>query len=251
MIKIYTIADKSPQFIGWQAKSFKDYLKDDFEFIVMNNSSSLDLDEAIQGECLAAGIKWINVENKDFSHPCFSCAAPVQETVDRFIAVEKECISVIIDSDMFLIRDFSFIEYIEGYDIAGVSQARDAGHKMIEYIWNGLIVFTPTLPNLQTLDMGCGVVWKAHGDVGLFSYYYLLANPEVKWKRIPNTSIITNHPETMKLFPDHARDLYEFRFDSEIIEGSFFHARGMSRWDCKPKEFYEDKENFIKKLVGI
>ena len=132
MIKIYTIADKSPQFIGWQAKSFKDHLKDDYEFIVMNNSSSLDLDEAIQGECLNAGIKWINIENKDFSHPCFACSAPIQELIDRQIANDRENIAAIIDSDLFLMRDFSFKEFIEGYDMAGVMQARQADKGLIE-----------------------------------------------------------------------------------------------------------------------
>jgi hypothetical protein len=250
MIKIYTIADKSPQFIGWQVKSFKDHLKDDYEFIVMNNSSSLDLDEAIQGECLAAGVKWINVENKDFSHPCFACSAPVQEIIDKYISQDRECISAIIDSDLFLMRSFSFEGCLGNYDIAGLSQARDAGTEIIEYIWNAFMIISPTAPNITKLKMWPGTLNHAHSDVGACSYFYFLYN-DVKWKKLPSTGIITEHPQVMELIPERVRNEYDLSYQMEVLEGSWIHLRGGSNWNYQPKELYDNKQNFIKKLVGI
>jgi hypothetical protein len=97
--------------------------------------------------------------------------------------------------------------------------------------------------------MGCGTIWKAPCDVGGMSYFYFKANPDTKWKKIPTTSIITNHPETMILFPDHVRGLYQFEFDMEFVEGSFLHFRGGSRWDKKDKYYYESKQEFIRKTI--
>lgn len=249
-VKIYIVSDKSPQFIGWQIKSIRDHLKDDFEYIVLNNSSSLDLDEQIQSECFLAGVKWFNIENKDFSHPCFSCSAPVQECIDKYISQDRESIHAIIDSDLFLTRDFSFNEIVEGYDLVGVTQARDTGMGVIEYLWNNFLIINSTAPNIHKLKMWPGTINHAHCDVGAMSYFYLLYN-DVKLKRVPCTGIIIDHPEVMSLIPEHARSSYEFDMDMEIIEGSWLHFRGGSNWNYQSKEFYHKKEEFIKKVIGV
>jgi hypothetical protein len=119
-VKIYTFADKVPSFIFWQYKSFKDHIQDDFEYIVMNNSSNPTLDFDIRNYCNSLAIQCIDVEKKDFSHGCFACAAPIQDCIDRFISKDKDCISVIIDSDVFSMKDFNFNQYMEGYDLGGI-----------------------------------------------------------------------------------------------------------------------------------
>ena len=250
-VKIYTFSDKAPYFIPWQFKSFKDHIQDDFEYIVMNNSSSATLDADIKNHCSSLAIQCIDVENKDFSHACFSCSEPIQECIDKYISKDKEYISVIADSDLFLMRDFSFNDYMEGWDIAGLPQSRDTGGgNIIEYLWNCLIIINTTAPNISKLKMWPGVLNHGHCDVGMASFFYLLYN-DVKFKRIPTTNVIISHPEVLGLIPERVRDLYELRFDSEIIEGSFFHFRGGSRWDSKPSEYYESKEIFVQKLLEI
>jgi hypothetical protein len=250
-VKIYTFADKAPYFIPWQYKSFKDHVQDDFEYIVMNNSSSTTLDSDIKNHCSSLAVQCIDVEHKDFSHACFACAAPVQESLDRFISKDRDCLSFIVDSDVFLMRDFNFNKYMEGWDMAGLPQSRETNGRIIEYIWNAFIIIdNDTCPNLETLDMGCGTYWHAPLDVGGFSYFYLQANPQLKFKRVPTSNLITNHPEVIGLIPEQVRNDYEFRFDMEVLQGDFLHFRGGSRWNVKTTEFYEAKENFIRILVG-
>lgn len=249
MIKIYTFPDKAPQFIRWQNELLKRYLHDDYEFIVMNNASNSILNEEIVGECQDMRIRCIDVLKKDFSTGCFACAVPIQWTIDNYIGKDDENISVIMDSDLFLMKDFSFTTFMDGWDIAGVPQSRDGGYKIIEYIWNCILVLAPSAPDKWSLDMGCGTIYHAPCDVGAFSYFYLKSHPNIRWRRINSTGIIIDHPEVLDMFPSKIRGEYKLEYGMEILNGEFLHLRGGSRWDIKPKEFYEAKEEFIKKLV--
>jgi hypothetical protein len=249
MVKIYTFQDKSPHFIGWQAELLKRYLHDDYELIVMNNSSSVGLDIQIREECTKAGVRMEKVLKKDFSTGCFACAVPIQDCIDRFIGKDDENISVIMDSDLFLMKDFSFSSFMEGWDIAALPQSRDGGYEIIEYLWNCLVVLAPSAPNKASLHMGCGTILHGATDVGGMSYFYLRSNPTIRWRRIPSTGIIHDHPEVLGLIPENIRGDYNLDYGMEILNGEFLHFRGGSRWDNKTKEFYEAKENFIKKMV--
>jgi hypothetical protein len=249
MVKIYTFADKSPGFIRWQNELLKRYLHDDYEFIVMNNASSGVLDKTIKFECNELGIRCEEVLKKDFSTGCYACAAPIQDCIDRFIGKDDENISVIMDSDLFLMKDFSFTSFMDGWNIAGIPQSRDAVYEIIEYLWNCLVIIHPSAPNKRSLHMGCGTIMHGACDVGGMSYFYLRANPELKWRRIPTTGVILDHPEVWALLPEKIRSEYDLDFGMEIIEGSWLHFRGGSRWDNKKKEFYEAKEAFINKMV--
>jgi hypothetical protein len=248
-VKIYTFADKAPDFIGWQAELFKRFLKDDYEFIVMNNSSSSRLDIQIRKECSNSDIHIEKVLKKDFNTGCFACAVPIQWTIDNFIGKDDDNISVIIDSDLFLMKEFSFTSFMEGWDIAGVPQSRDTGYDIIEYLWNVLVVIHPKAPSKSTIHMGCGAILHSPVDVGGLSYFYLRSNPEIRWMRINTTGIIPDHPEVLGMFPDNIRPDYKTDYQMEIINNEWLHFRGGSRWDNRPKEFYEEKEGFIKKLV--
>jgi hypothetical protein len=51
-VKIYTYPDKRPDFILRQKKSLEFFLKDDFEYIIMNNGSSPELRGEIEKICI-------------------------------------------------------------------------------------------------------------------------------------------------------------------------------------------------------
>lgn len=249
-VKIYTFADKAPYFIPWQYKSLRDHLRDGFEYIVMNNSSNAKLDSDIKNHCNSLAINCIDVENKDFQTAVYACSAPIQECIDKYISQDCDCINAIIDSDVFLMRGFSFNEFIDGHDIAGIMQSRLADKGVIiEYLWNAFLVINSGAPNIDKLKMWPGTVNHAPLDVGGMSYFYLLYN-DIKLKKIPCTGLITDHPDVISLIPERVRGGYKFEWDMEILEGRFLHYRGGSRWDNRPKEFYEEKEGFIRKLVN-
>jgi len=249
-VKIYTFADKSPQFIEWQYKSFHKFVKDDFEFIVVNNASTESLEICINYECETLGIKCITAGKKDFSHACFSCAVPIQWCIDEIISKDVNCISAIVDSDLILFKNFSFNEFMVGYDLAGIPQSRDGGYKFIEYLWNCLLIFdNDTMPNIKNFDVGPGMIWKAATDVGGSTYYYLRNNPDCDVRRITNTSILV--PEFIDLFPEHAQPFYTLDLGMEIFEDCWLHYRGGSNWDNKSQEYHNKKQDFIKKLLQL
>jgi hypothetical protein len=139
---------------------------------------------------------------------------------------------------------------MQGYDLAGIAQSRDGGYKIIEYIWNCFMIFdNDTMPDIKNFDVGPGMIWKAPGDVGAMTYFYLQNNPTCRWRRITNTSILVE--EFINLFPEHARPFYTLDIGMEIFEDCWLHYRGASNWDNKPEEYHNKKQDFIKKLLQL
>lgn len=250
-VKIYTIADKTPFFIKWQYNSFKKHLKDDFELIILNNSSNEFLNQQNIQECNNINLNLIDVQQRDFSTGSFANARPIQYAIDEYISKDRNCISVAMDSDIFLMKDFSFNEYLGDYHIAGLPQAKHTGTKIIEYIWIGFIVINnDTAPNLKSLDIGCGMIWHAPIDSGGLSYFYLTGNPDLKWRRTIHSGIEPeNLPEIISLFPESIRTEYPPELSFEVIEYCFLHYRGGSNWDNKSPEYHEIKRKFLRKLL--
>ncbi|MBU3940491.1 MAG: hypothetical protein KKH88_00995, partial [Nanoarchaeota archaeon] len=67
MIKIYTYADKRPDFIPYQFKSLKHFLTDEFEYIVFNNATNSFNRWKINNLCNKLGIKVYPIKNPNHS----------------------------------------------------------------------------------------------------------------------------------------------------------------------------------------
>ena len=144
-IKIYTYSHNRPDFIEIQYNTIKRHVKDDFEFIVFNNErpgGDGGFDESKIGEissiCEKLNIECIKVEldpelqymngEKMFEEDRYlngniACAYSYTWGWKNYIC-NNDCLSVILDSDMFLIKDVSFIKMMEGYNFSYVPSYR-------------------------------------------------------------------------------------------------------------------------------
>ena len=173
MIKIYTYSHNRPDLIEPQYDSLKKHVKDEFEFIVFNNEreggdpgSGYDSTRIaeIDNVCHKLGIKSIRVElDKDLqyingtqqfsgesfvsggSHACgYSFTWGWKHHISK-----NDCISVILDSDMFFIRDVSIQDVMSEHNLAIIPSYRysskyrgekDRGSIALKYPWNGVVM---------------------------------------------------------------------------------------------------------------
>jgi hypothetical protein len=249
---IVTHSYNRPDFIEIQEKTFKKFLKDDYKFVVFNDAPGEEMAQSIASTCRGLGLQHIRIPQsihskpylyrlpgEDKNHSAVRCANVVQYSLD-VLGFDHDGIVVIIDSDMFLIDDFSIEDFLKNYDIAGVPQSRGDVH----YIWNGLVFFNMnTLPNKRSINFNCGVINGQPLDVGGHTYHYFKQHPEVRLYPI-NTFHISHatladfalaKKSVIHLVEKHPHNI-EF-----LLGFTFFHYRGGGNWNGASPQYHKEK----------
>jgi hypothetical protein len=245
-VTIYTYADKRADFIPLQKATFDAFVAEDFEFIVYNNGSSPEFVRRIDEVCQDHGLTSIRVEDADHSDPNVACSYPIQWSFHSRIKRDRD-ISVIIDSDLFLLKRFSFREYTGDHHICAVKQRR--GH--VRYLWNGLVFLNvPDLPERDLMDWRHGVVEGVGTDVGGFLYSWLRTTSEtLRLKNINYSGDISHRYGNMSCLPRELRSRYQDGFDFQIYENAFFHYKRGSNWDKRSSGHHEEKFRLARDLI--
>jgi hypothetical protein len=248
-VKIYTYPDKRPDFILRQKKSLEFFLKDDFEYIIMNNGSSPELRGEIEKICIKNKIIHFFIENPDHSHPTTACAYPINQTLERIIKKEeKDTISVIMDSDMFFVKPFCIAEYLGDNEIAAIKQIRGD----VNYIWNGIVFINHNeIKDINELDFGFDTINGNTTDVGGNTYYYFKNHPNCKLKNILHTSHIHPKNKNLRVFPPTILENYDFEYCFELIEKSVIHYGRGSNWDGMPINYHQNKTIFLDRVLEM
>jgi len=157
-MKILTAVVNNPEFIEIQYYTLKRYYKGDYEFIVFNdaksfpdytNSGDITLRHQIEDKCRSLEIKCISLPNDHHIHKDNAS----ERTADSMNVILRYQIDhpdqyLVIDSDMFLIHDFS-VERYAGYTAVVVLQSRT--NPTYHYPWNGLYYFD--MAKIKDTDM--------------------------------------------------------------------------------------------------
>lgn len=248
-VKIYTWADKAPDFIYKQYETIKKFVTDeDCEFIVFNNTpiTARDRRSAVKKACKELKIKCLDVRFRSFvSGASYITGWGILWAYHRFFRWEKDTIHVVFDSDMFFIKNFNFNEYLGDNDICAVHQKR--GH--VEHLWNGFIIMRGgELPDKNHLDFRLGTVEGERTDTGGNTYYWMKRNPDLKIKYMVHTGHIkdVNHAQ---MLPENLRAEYNPDYCFQFIEHCVLHYRAGSNWEKRPKEFVEGKKAYFNKLM--
>lgn len=227
-VQIFTFSNSRPDFIKRQCKYLNKFITEDFEYIVFNTSVSDNERNAIHEMCNLLNVKCLDC---DRNHRWCS-------QIDYYVLnkLERNHISIILDSDVFPINYFNFSEYINNYDIAGIYQQRQ--NYLMEYLWIAFLI----IDNNKILDKGINlsVVGYLDGDAGA-STSFVLNKLNVKW--VKHTADIENIESL--IFEDNIINQYEANFGSQIIENSFFHYYRGSNWDNQDHNFHIRKTKFL------
>ena len=117
---------------------------------------------------------------------------------------------MMIDSDMFLIKNFCVTDYLKDWDIAGLSMIRGNTYYLCAY----LIFFKmDNLPNKETMQFK-PIANIAFSDTGGSMYYYFKANPFIK---------IRYFDQNYRLLISDTFSIYAGKTDSaEFTQGFYF-----------------------------
>lgn len=197
-VAIYTLADQRPDFIEPQYQTFKKFISDEYEYIVLNNAISSKKRRAeINDICTRLNIRCIEVKKDpafnilagekaiswlgSYVNANLACAYPLAWSWPSICEEHKNNIVVIIDSDMFLCRETSFNKELDGKDASFIIQYRGPEHgrtqAKVTYPWNGICVFDmKKIPDIKSLDWGCGAIHGFPVDVGGQSHFWMEKN---------------------------------------------------------------------------
>lgn len=181
---IVTPAYNHPDFIEVQYSAFQCFSEDQYEFMVFNDAQDPEMVKQITEMCLRLNIPCIRVpqENREVG-PKFSWASwrhgQAINYMMQTVGFSRNGNVMLIDSDMFPIKNFSVKAFLGNYPIGGVQQGPRDGRT--EYLWAGLMFFNMTaLPNNHTMSflpyVQGGIALDSAGS--LFQYFE--NNPTVK-----------------------------------------------------------------------
>lgn len=292
---IITHCFNRPDFIEWQFKSFKQFLRDNYEYVVFNDAQDIILEHQIQNVCKVLGVRCIRVPQTNRGRPSNSSLTVSSWRHSQAIAYSMHELGfnhsglvMLIDSDMFLIKNFSVTDFLQNYDISGIQQVRGG----MTYMWPGLMFFRMnSLPNKAVIGFSPCENDGTWADTGGALHYYLESNPGVK---------VLFFEQKYRLFLDQALKVYiwdsqltrerkyqrcsscqkagkschhtktilqELNFGNKILDcleinqipplsefvlnDTFFHYVASSNWDKKDNEFHEKKTKVFCEFMSV
>jgi glycosyltransferase involved in cell wall biosynthesis len=134
-VAIIIVAYNNADFIIKQAKCIKHFCKDDFDMIVIDNSSKEEFFEAIQYHAINSGCMYVKTQasskNATDSH-AFACNFAYWKFRNNYKYF------FFTDHDSFPVKNFSIKKILEDKVMAGLRQEKTSGKK---YFWAGCVMF--------------------------------------------------------------------------------------------------------------
>lgn len=246
-VKIYTLSNMTPDFLPMQYKSMEKFIKDeDWEFIVLNNTPVIAPTRraAIKKICKELKIKCVDVRFRSFvSGASYITSWGIQWAFHRYFRWEKDTIHVMIDSDMFFIKDFSFNECLADNDVCAIHQRREH----VDYLWNGFFFMKGGELRDKNINFRLTTDNGVRTDAAGSTYYWLKRNQDLKIKWINHTC--HNDVSKTNLLPESLRADYKPEYNFQFIEDFILHSRGGSNWSKSSQEFVNDKNTYLKKFI--
>jgi len=200
MVKIYTLADKRPDFIEMQIKSIRKYLTGDYEYIVIDNAiDSPFRSKVIKEICSDLNVKYVKItleddlNNLSDGKKCYSGNAYVTPNtahlypmmwIFKKLIQDKET-SFVIDSDMFFLSKIDISELSKS-DLLYMPQYRGS----FEYIAPSLLVLnTEGVDNFRDIDWDFVHTSNGATDVGGKTNDFLQRNSNIRKEYFEQYSI--------------------------------------------------------------
>lgn len=187
MIEIYSINYNRPDLIGYQYDSIIKFVQNDYEFIIIDNSTVDEIKSEIQSKCQTLGLKYIDAENKT-NYEAFTHGQARAYGLSQFVSEAKKSKFselLLIDQDVFFCSDFKYLrESLSKYALGGVKQVRES----LEFIHAGILYINKELfDGLETLNLSGDV--EENGvlnpdlngisvDIGGRTHKYVMSNKE-------------------------------------------------------------------------
>jgi len=280
-VLIVTCSYSRPDFIEMQAKTFKAFMQDPYEFMVFDDAPDSATSEAIQTMCqkLSLGYQRIpqdvhNSTNKkqvgDFvrsgmaisidgdsynvQHNVSCRAADSLNYMMQTVGFQYPGMVCLVDSDLFLIKKFSVASFMNNnnYDLYGCAQQRGP----IFYLWTGLIFFNnKRLPDKDTLLLDCAKIDGISVDTGGLLHCYLQEQKSLNVGSYNNTHIDSLPKDVSELerLGYHQQEIpFIMSCPSRMefhIEHNFLHYCAGGNWDRMPESYHANKTTILNNFI--
>jgi hypothetical protein len=217
------------------------YCTDDFKLIIINNGETTEMETIIHQTCISLGLECIKVL-KDHAYPSKSHFTAMNYVLNEYVKKDKNWdIAVIMDSDIFPFKKFSFKDIMDSYDIAGMYQQRYDTE--IEYLCAIFAMFSNKI-DITELDFA----WTDKADTGGKTNDFLKKyNIKPKW--IDHTAAIDI--ESDYIFQNNSVEFpYKKEYRSQFIAGCLFHYYRGGNWDGMPENYHSEKTKFLNAFLS-
>lgn len=175
-VLILTYHHNRPDLIELQYRMLKKFLVDDFELVAFNDASKPDLENEIRTSCYTLGVECVRIPQEIHVHSKQSTAkgdpASMRHGDCINYSLQKRGFShddivLILDGDMFLMREFCLRDFLGENDAAVWIKNRNEHHEYFCPVFCALNM--SKIPEKEMLNFSPGV-W---GDTGAHTFLYL------------------------------------------------------------------------------
>ena len=264
-ILIFTYAYNRPDFIEIQHNLFQKFLNDDYEFVVFNDASNGALVQSIDQMCGRLGLRSIRIPQEihnrpylkrwpreNFHNPSVRNCNVVQYSLNEYGFAHDDVVWL-VDSDLFLMKEFSIRDYLKGYDLVGSKIGWG-------WLWIGcLFLDMRSMPNKKTFNVNCGRVDDKPVDAGGHTILYMRNNPDAAVKLMAGYHYVGGPLTDVVRLTAAGFNQYDTQFlaqlptgiNIEYLEsGLFLHYRGGTNWDNKSGAYHHQKTSLLQGYVN-
>lgn len=228
-MNIFSIHAGRTDFLKPHVEYLRHYCKDNFTYHCVDNFVSPN--EYLRNQCLELGVEYVRPsftrQGNAFDHGL--CLNLLKEyTTD-------DVINVIYEFDIFLVDNFSFIDFIEEYNISGIYQQRN-GYD-IEYIAPFIVIVNKD-SDFSSIDF----IGKPGCDVGGKTEEYIKSGKTIKWMK--HTPGIGDGLDKKIFLGEYNSD-----YGCQVIENSFIHYYKGTNWNQCHQDFVNKKTKWFFELL--
>ena len=271
MIKIYSFTCHRPDFVALQLYSLRKYLKEDFEFIVLDNSKfgqeSGKFYDAFHEQGRQLGVSVIDIlkdqnlidrcQAIELSCPLFNSAGQYTNANvacaygrcwawENIISKEQGPIAM-LDSDVFLIQPVKLTDSLYPHVICNIPDGRvHQDGRCFRYMWpTFFLADMARMPDPETLNWWCGRIEGIPVDVGGQSYHYFQAHPGLDVSHITQRHYCYIEGEDWKSLAFQPPNYDQFYLKDGII----LHYRSGSNWNRMSEDYHAKKTEWLKRRI--
>lgn len=240
---IYVVHFNKINFSEYQYNQLKKLCQDNFEYIVINNGKDRQTVDLISNFCKRNSLKelrpphLLNFDTRPIGY-AHDHGRALKFAYDDYISKDATECRVVMDSDVFPFRKFSFNSWIENYDVAGMSLEQS-----VRYISSYVIAFNKDC-NLHNLPLQT----QHNIDVGVWTAEFI-KDKKVNWLK---HSCLCSDEEIEYIFRKSKRRPLFYKmsgFACQLIDNCLIHYHQGSEWMGGGKEFHEKKFKAIDEFI--
>lgn len=228
----FAVNDKFP--IDIAHRYFKKYMKDNFEYIVFNDASNIQMEKNINLITSSNNISCVRVPQEIHKiHNPSSCYATTLNWAVQEYAVKNKCdIIVLVHSDVFPICEVSILDILGENILASTMEFRMINEKGVNYLYPAFTIINMNkLNNPSELDFGLAPGLDVGGNTQGFIKNHANEVKFISHHQITYFMHTLNNEPIAKYFEKDLAICRSHGLSAGWVADGFFHYMAGSQWN--------------------